>query len=240
MEVGHAEVEVGLRSRAVRTAFFDLDKTVLAVNSGTLWVRREVALGHMSKRIALRAMVWLARYRFGFASAEEMVAEAVAHSRGTRAEDIATRTRRFFDEEVRSTYRPGAREAIARHRAAGDRLVMLTSSSNYLSELVASELGFDAVLCNRLEVDVSGVHTGRVVGRICFGEGKLVHANAELGAHAGSLPNSDFYTDSFSDLPVLQKVGRPVAVNPDVRLRRYATAQGWPVVDWGEPLRQVG
>jgi HAD superfamily hydrolase (TIGR01490 family) len=222
----------------VRTAFFDLDKTLLSVNSGTLWVRREVALGHMSKRVALKAMLWLARYRFGFASAEEMVAEAVAHSKGTRAEDIALRTRRFFDDEVRHTYRPGALEALERHRAAGDRLVMLTSSSNYLAELAAVELKFDAVLCNRLEV-VDGLHTGRVVGRVCFGDGKLVHATAQLAAHGGALGQSDFYTDSFSDLPVMEAVGRPVAVNPDPRLRRHAQRRGWAVVDWGEPLRRV-
>lgn len=221
----------------MRIAFFDLDKTILSVNSGTLWVRREVALGHMSKRVAIRAAMWLARYRFGFASAEEMVAEAVAHSRGTSSASIADRTQQFFREEVRQTIRPGALAAISKHRSAGDRLVMLTSSSNYLSELVAAALSFDAVLCNRLEVGPDGLHTGRVVGRICFGAGKLVHAEAELARARGSLEESDFYTDSYSDLPVMQRVGRAVAVNPDVRLARYARKAGWPIVDWGVPSR---
>jgi HAD superfamily hydrolase (TIGR01490 family) len=217
----------------VTIAFFDLDKTILSVNSGTLWVRREVALGHLSKRNALRASAWLLRYRLGFASAEGMVEDAVAHLAGTNAAELKHRTERFFEEEVRFTYRPGALKAIASHRASGHRLVMLTSSSNYLSELVAAELQFDGVRCNRLEVDASGAHTGKVVGGICFGPGKLPHAQAEATAAGGSLADAVFYTDSFSDLTVLDAVAQPVAVNPDFRLRRLASRRNWHIVDWG-------
>lgn len=220
-------------------AFFDLDKTVLSVNSGVLWVRREVALGHLSKRQALRAMMWLARYQLGFASAEQMVGEAVEQIAGTPSAPLRERTERFFHEEVKHTVRPGALTAIAEHRAAHDALVMLTSSTNYLSELAAAALGFDAVLCNRLEVDAQGLHTGRVVGRICFGEGKLVHARAEAERRGVELSACAFYTDSYSDVSVLEQVRAPVAVNPDPRLRRHALRSGWRVVDWGVPPRRA-
>jgi HAD superfamily hydrolase (TIGR01490 family) len=223
----------------VAIAFFDLDKTLLAVNSGTLWVRREVALGFLSKRQALRAMVWLARYTLGFASAEEMVAEAVSQIERTSSAVLRERTERFFESEVRQTYRPGALEELERHRRSGDRLVMLTSSTNYLAGLVGAELKFDAVLCNTLEIDPQGLHTGKVVGRVCFGAGKLDYANAEASAAGMTLADCAFYTDSFSDCSVLEKVGRPVAVNPDPRLRRHASRRGWAIVDWGEPLRRV-
>lgn len=216
-------------------AFFDLDRTILAVNSGTLWVRREAALGFLRKRDALRAAVWLARYQLGFASAEAMVEEAIAQLRGTPAAPLKQRTARFFEAEVRSTYRPGARQALEQHRARGDRVVMLTSSTNYLSELVAAELGVEEILCNTLEVDAAGLHTGRVVGRVCFGAGKLTHASAAAQRHGVPLEVCTFYTDSFSDVPVLEQVGRPVAVNPDLRLRRLAQRRGWTVTDWGEP-----
>lgn len=219
-------------------AFFDLDKTILSVNSGSLWVRREVALGHLSKRQALRAAAWLARYTLGFASAEVMVADAVAQLSGTDARPLRERTEQFFTQEVRHTYRPGALQAIERHRAAGDPLVMLTSSTNYLAQLVADELGFAQVLCNTLEV-VEGRHTGKVVGRVCFGEGKLTHAERSASILNARLQDAVFYTDSFSDLPVLAAVGRPVAVNPDLRLRRHAARRGWAVVDWGVPSRRA-
>ncbi|MFZ5443256.1 MAG: HAD family hydrolase [Myxococcota bacterium] len=224
----------------MRLAFFDLDKTILSVNSGTLWVRREVALGHLSKRQALRAAAWLARYTLGFASAEQMVADAVAELTGTAAAPIRERTERFFEEEVRGTYRPGALEAIERHRRDGHRLVMLTSSTNYLAGLVAAELRFDAVLCNELGVDArTGLHTGQVVGGVCFGPGKLPHAEAEARRAGQALRDAVFYTDSYSDLAVLEAVGEAVAVNPDPRLRRHAQKRGWRVVDWGVPAARA-
>ncbi len=216
-------------------AFFDLDKTILSVNSGTLWVRREVALGHLAKRQAFKAMTWLARYHLGFASAEAMVSEAVAQITGTQAAALRERTQRFFTEEVRQTYRPGALQAIEQHRREGRRLVMLTSSTHYLSELVAEELRFDSVLCNRLEVDAQGLHTGLVVGGVCFGPGKLPHAQREAQQAGAALSEAVFYTDSYSDLSVLEAVGEPVAVNPDPRLRRLAHKRNWRIVDWGVP-----
>jgi HAD superfamily hydrolase (TIGR01490 family) len=223
----------------VGIAFFDLDKTILSVNSGTLWVRREVALGHLSKRHALKAMAWLARYHFGFASAEAMVEEAVAHLVGTSAAVIEARTDQFFLDEVRQTYRPGALEAIEQHRREGVRLVMLTSSSFYLAQRVAQELKFDSVLCNRLEVDARGLHTGKVLGGVCFGAGKLPHAQREATLAGASMRESVFYTDSYSDLTVMDAVGGPVAVNPDPRLRRLALKRGWRIVDWGLPLAKA-
>jgi HAD superfamily hydrolase (TIGR01490 family) len=216
-------------------AFFDLDKTVLAVNSGRLWVRREVALGNLGARQGLQAALWLFRYELGFASAEELVAEAVAHTRGSRGAELEARTARFYQAEVRATFRPGAITAIAAHRQAGDALALLTSSTGYLSTLVAQELGFARVCCNHLEVDDEGLLTGRVRGRICFGAGKLDYARDEAARLDVPLSACAFYTDSYSDLPVLAAVGRPVAVNPDPRLRREARRRGWQVVDWGRP-----
>ncbi|PZR07048.1 MAG: HAD-IB family hydrolase [Archangium gephyra] len=217
----------------MRLAYFDLDKTILAVNSGSLWVRREVALGHLSKRKALRAASWLLTYTMGFASADSMVEEAVATLRGTSSNELRERTTRFFHEQVRQTYRSGALHAIERHRAAGDRLIMLTSSTNYLAELVADELRFDAVCANELEVDALGLHTGQVVGGLCFGPGKLRHATRAAQKFGGDVKSAAFYTDSFSDVAVMEVVAQPVAVNPDPRLKRRAQQRGWQIVDWG-------
>lgn len=220
-------------------AFFDLDKTLLAVNSGTLWVRRELALGYVSKRQAIRAGLWLARYRLGFARAESVVEEAAAEMKGTSAAELRERTARFYEQEVQKTFRPGGLQALAEHRAAGDRCVLLTSSSNYMSELAQHELKLDAILCNTMEVDAAGLHTGKIAGRVCFSAGKLVHASAEAAAHGVELKDCAFYTDSYSDLPVLEVVGRPVAVNPDLRLRRHAIRAGWRITDWGLPADDV-
>lgn len=220
---------------AAGIAYFDLDKTILSVNSGTLWVRREVALGHLSKRKALKAAAWLARYHFGFASADSIVAEAVKFVTGTKVSDLRTRTEQFFTEEIRGQYRPGALGAIQKHRSEGRTVVMLTSSTNYMAELVSAELKLDGILCNVLEADANGIHTGNVAGGICFGAGKLTYARRDLERRGASLSDSIFYTDSFADLAVMEAIGTPVAVNPDLRLKRVASKRGWQIVDWGVP-----
>ncbi|MBL9039197.1 MAG: HAD-IB family hydrolase [Archangium sp.] len=233
--MGDSARRVGEPAVAVGIAFFDLDKTLLAVNSGTLWVRRELALGHLTKRQFVGAMVWLTRYHLGLVSGDDMMKKAVAAVAGTRADDIRSRTERFFREEVVAAFRPGALEALAQHRQRGDRCVLLTSSSNYMSTLVLEHLALDSALCNTLEVDATGLHTGHVVGTVCFGIGKRVFAEAEAARAGVSLSTCAFYTDSFSDVSVLEVVGAPVAVNPDPRLKRHASKRRWPVVDWGQP-----
>ncbi len=220
-------------------AFFDLDKTLLAVNSATLWVRRELALGHLTRLQALRASLWIARYHLGLVSMQDAVIAAIAQLAGTPVQPLLERTTAFYENEVRPLYRPGALRALEEHRGAGEKLVLLTSSSGYLSELVARDLRLDAILCNRFEVDSQGRHTGRPMGEVCFGPGKRTHAERYARGVGIPLSACTFYTDSYSDLPVMEVVGRPVAVHPDHRLRREAIRRGWPVLDWGVPTAGV-
>ena len=213
-------------------AFFDLDRTLISVNSGALWVKSELRLGYLSRWQATRAAAWIFGYHLGFSKMEPILEEAVRTLAGSAEADVRDRTLAFYRAEVAHTYRPGAREAVARHRAAGHTLAMLTSSSPYLSDPVREELGFDHVLCNRFEVE-SGLFTGRSAGPLCFGPGKLGYAErlcAELGTAVGE---ATFYTDSASDRAVLEAVAEPVCVNPDPTLRRMAHKRGWKVEDWG-------
>ncbi|MCE9666884.1 HAD-IB family hydrolase [Myxococcus stipitatus] len=216
-------------------AFFDLDRTLISANSGALWLRRELALGHITRFQALGASLWLARYHLGFVSMQAAVARVISRLAGAPVAPLQRRMEAFYDETVRALYRPGAWRALAAHRRAGDRLVLLTSSTDSLSRLVARDLDLDAVLCNRFEVDAEGRHTGRPLGVICFGEGKRTLAREYADRVGAALSACAFYTDSYSDLPLLEVVGRPVVVHPDHRLRRVARRRGWPVVHWDEP-----
>ncbi len=216
-------------------AFFDLDKTLLSVNSGSLWVRSELREGFLGRRMAARASWWIFKYHLGVSSMEPAVLEAISTLKGAHEAELRARTRRFYDREVRQLYRPGGLQALERHRAEGDQLVLLTSASLYLSERVQEDHGLDALLCNRFEVDERGVFTGLPQGDLCFGEGKLAHARAYAQARGADLSSCSFYTDSTSDLSVLEQVGRPVCVHPDPRLRRIASRRSWPRVDWGRP-----
>jgi len=220
---------------AAAIAFFDLDKTLIRRNSATLWVRFERAGGRMSGRQALQAMSWLLRYSVGGVDMAEPIRRGAAALAGQREADMRERVGRFYAELVRPLFRPGARAAVQAHRQAGDRVVLLTSSSNYVSELVCRDLGLDDYVCNRLEVDPTGCYTGRTLEPLCFGPGKVVLAERYVRQHGTALANAAFYTDSHSDVPMLEAVGRPVAVHPDPRLRRLARKRGWPTVNWDTP-----
>ena len=217
-----------------RIAFFDLDRTLISRNSATLWIRFELAAGRISHVQALRALSWVVRYTIGIGNMTDAIRRSVATIAGQREDEMRERATRFYEELVRPLYRPGAYDSLREHRAAGDRLVLLTSSSNYVSELVCRDLGLDDYVSNRFEVDGDGRYTGRAIEPLCFGAGKVLLAERYATAHGVSLAEAVFYTDSLSDLPMLEAVGRPIAVHPDPRLRRLVRQRGWPTLEWGQ------
>jgi HAD superfamily hydrolase (TIGR01490 family) len=215
-------------------AFFDLDKTLIARNSGKLWIRSELRQGYLSKLQFLRATGWFVKYSLGLADMEQALRLAISSLAGDREVDVHRRTVEFYQRECLSLIRPGALDVIEEHRLAGDALVLLTSSSNYLSAEFARDLNFDEVLCNRFEVDDEGLFTGRPVEPLCFGTGKLAYARRCAETRGVDLGDCAFYTDSLADISVLEVVGKPVVVDPDPRLRRRAKANGWPIADWDQ------
>lgn len=213
-------------------AFFDVDKTILAVNSARLWVRREFQTGRLSLKDAARAAWWTGLYELGFARIETVIEDAVRTLKGQKESDLVERVEIFYDEEVHRTIRNGARDAVHRHRQAGDHIALLTSSSLYLAKKIGTAIEADYNLANEFEVDNQGVFTGTPVLPLCYGPGKLIHARRLAEKLTIPLQDCHFYTDSFSDLPVMEHVGFPVAVHPDPRLKRVALRRGWPIEKW--------
>ena len=220
-------------------AFFDLDGTLLAVNSADLWVRRERRLRRISGWQLARAVLWLAGYRLGILDMEAALRGALVTIRGVEEGFIRRETQAWWREEVRALVAPGARPALAGHRARGDLLVLLTSSSRYAAEMACEELGLDDALFQRYQVE-DGRFTGEPLPPICYGPGKVVAAEAWAEERGVDLAQSAFYSDSSTDLPMLARVGRPFAVNPDPRLKLVARKRGWPVLDWRKPAGQAG
>jgi HAD superfamily hydrolase (TIGR01490 family) len=213
-----------------RAAFFDLDRTLLQVNSGKLWFRRERAAGRLPLRQAVEAGVWLGLYSAGLLGARKALTRAVRTLVGKSEDELAAETRRFFEDELVGAFAPGGLDAVAAHKRAGDPVVLLTSASLYLSRCVQEHLELDDILCLRMEV-VDGRFTGRI-DDICYGDGKVTAAEAWARDHDVDLDACWFYTDSFTDLPMLNRVGRPMVVAPDPRLTRIAKKRGWPILDW--------
>jgi len=212
-------------------AFFDLDLTLILVNSGRLWVARERRLGRITGVTMARATLYFLLYRLGLLNMDKALDMALSHYRGVPEERLRDWTREWFHEEVARHVAPGSRPVIEAHRSRGDLLVLLTLSSPYEAAAAAEHMGLDHVLSTRYEVR-DGLLTGKAIPPICYGAGKVVASEAFAARHGVDLARSTFYTDSISDLPMMERVGHPVAVNPDPRLRRLARGRGWPVLDW--------
>ena len=222
-------------------AFFDLDRTLLLANSGKLWMQSERRLGRVTILQMILGLYYLLLYRFGLMDIERVMHTALKVVRGQPESMIRERTHTWFRAEVAATAAPGAWSFLEAHRARGDRLVLLTSSSPYASEAAAELFQLDDFLSTVFEVQ-EGCFTGRVERPICYGEGKVQRAEGYAKTHGIDLDKSYFYTDSTTDLPMLERVGFPVIVQPDPPLRRRAHKRGWPILDWrfvDDPESQV-
>ncbi len=213
-------------------ALCGLDRTLSGCYSGRLWVQEEWRAGHIGLRDVLWAGWWLGRYSLGWEEGLDHVFEvAVARIAGQREDELARRVEGWFEREVAHRLRPGARDALRRHRDRGDRLVLCTSSSPYAARAAVRMFGLDDAISSVFEVR-DGRFTGRVEA-LAMGRGKLDCARAWASAHGEDLDGAAFYTDSHTDLPLLRAVDHPIAVNPDRALLRVARELSWPVEDWG-------
>lgn len=236
MKRGGAESEVArvgaVPGRATRVAaFFDLDGTLLSVNSGRLWVEYQRRIGRISRRDQLEAMVYLFGYWINRIDIDHVMRRALRTVRGDLEVDIREQTRAWYLDRVAPLAAPGGGEALRHHREAGHLLVLLTSSSPYESEIAAAHLGLDTWLCSRYEVQ-KGRFTGDFEHPLCYGAGKVYYAERLAAERGLDLAQSYFYTDSATDIPMLERVGHPQVVNPDWGLRRQARRRGWPILDW--------
>ncbi len=202
-------------------AFFDLDHTVLSVNSGSLWVKYQYRKGVLSRGDLVKTFGYLLGYRFALVDVEKIVNVAVTRIAGMPEDDMRLEVYEWYDREVRQHIDPMMTKAIKAHGDAGHKLVLLTASSPYISERVCEDLGFDDFLSTRFEVQ-DGKFTGRLQGPMCYGAAKVTYGQEWLDDHKKQLDEAWFYSDSYTDLPMLKAVGNPVAVNPDPRLERWA------------------
>ncbi len=213
-------------------AFFDLDRTLIAENSGLLYARWERRHGRIGRRTLAKGLLWGGLYHLSLIDIDKAYLEALSHYRGVTAESLDARTREWFDAEIRSLLLPGAAAAIATHRDQGEPSVVLTNSSCWAAEAAQRAWGLDDWIANRFTTDAAGRLDGGIEPPICYGEGQAIRAAAWCEARGLDLGASAFYTDSYSDLEMLLAVGRPVVVQPDPRLRREAKRRGWPILDW--------
>jgi HAD superfamily hydrolase (TIGR01490 family) len=211
-------------------AFFDMDNTLLRVETGMSWVRFLYGRGELSTRMVAKALYWQALYKLAVLDMDTVFTRLVETMRGDSEAEMIAKCDIWYRQHVAREVAPAALVALERHRRAGHLVVLATGSTQYAARPVARGVGIEHVLSSELEV-ADGVFTGRPAA-FCFGHHKVVLAERWAEHHGVDLAASTFYSDSYNDLPMLERVGTAIAVNADARLRRHARQRGWAALHW--------
>jgi HAD superfamily hydrolase (TIGR01490 family) len=216
----------------VRAALFDMDRTLVRKETASLYVRYQRERGEATLRDALRVTYWVAQYTLGVIDAPAVAARALRQFAGMPETVLAARCDDWFRRHVEQHVCDLGRAAVARHREAGHVVAIVTGASLYVARPLARRLEIEHIVASELEVGPDGKFTGRVAPPLCYGEGKVTRAQRLADALGFRLEDATFYSDSLSDLPLLERVREPVCVNPDPRLSRLARRRGWRIETW--------
>ena len=217
----------------LQLALFDLDNTLLAGDSDYEWAQFLIDQGVLDRgHYELRNEAFFEQYKQGSLDIHAFLDFQLAPiARRPRAQLDAWHGE-FMRTRILPIVLPRARELVARHRREGHVCAILTSTNAFITAPIARELGIAHLLATELESDAQG-YTGKPSGTPCFRAGKVERLEAWLAARGETLASysaSWFYSDSLNDLPLLERVTNPVAVDPDETLERVARARGWQVI----------
>ena len=216
------------RNRPRVGAFFDMDKTLIAENSGSLYMKHRYERGEISTVELLFGLGAYLRYKAGLLDINAWTKEQMLHFKGQSERKLTREANQWFREKVEQTIYPEAEALVKEHLEAGHLVAIVSGATKFVVKPLAARLGIKHILYTRIETE-NGRFTGRVVEPICFEEGKIYWLQQLVEDQKVDLAKSWFYTDSITDLPLLDLVGHPVATNPDPRLYRAARKRRWPV-----------
>ena len=217
-------------------AFFDLDKTVISRSSTLAFTRSFYRHGLISRTAAIRGVIAQAvftRSGAGHQRMERIRGQVSQLSRGWPAESVREIVRKNLDEIIVPHLYAEARALVSGHREAGRDVIVVSASGHEVVDPIAALLGADTVIATQMVI-ADGSYTGDMAF-YAYGEAKATRMR-ELAAERGyRLADCYAYSDSITDLPMLEAVGHPTAVNPDRALRRVAAERGWPVLYFAAP-----
>lgn len=215
-------------------AIFDLDNTLLGGDSDYLWGQHLVELGAVdAETYAANNERFYQDYVAGRLDNHAYL-EFALQPMAQHAPDLLHGWRQqFIADKIEPLILPAARELIAEHHRRGDTLLIITATNRFITEPIAELLGIEHLLATELEWK-DGRYTGRYIGTPTFREGKIAALEEWITAHGYDLAGSWFYSDSHNDLPLLEQVEHPVAVDPDDILRRHAEQKGWSIISLRE------
>jgi len=219
----------GGRRRTARVgAFFDMDKTIISENSGSVYMKYRYERGEIDAWELLKGLGAYLQYKLGVLDIVSWTKSMMQEFRGRSEAELVEEANELFAESILPLIYDEARACIRDHQEAGHEVCIVSGATRFVVQPLARHLGVEHIVYTRLEVE-NGLFTGRVVEPICFEEGKIYWLQQLIEEQGIDLARSWFYTDSVTDRPLLDLVGHPVVVNPDPLLYRMAIRRRWPV-----------
>ena len=215
----------------MKLALFDLDYTLLEGDSDVAWAQFLIEEGVLHPQEFHAKNLWFAeRYKDGTLDIHEFLDFQLAPLAQHPRSQLEAWHRDFMQRKIRPIIRSRAVELIARH--AGALRAIVTATNRFITRPIAEELGIEHLIATDVE-EIDGSFTGKPCGTPCFREGKIACLDqwlATRGQTLKSFAHSRFYSDSLNDLPLLERVTQPIAVDPDETLRAHAVRHGWTIL----------
>lgn len=215
-------------------AIFDLDHTLLNGDSDYLWGQFLAQQGHVdASRYEKENQRFYDEYVAGTLDIFEFLEFSLAPLSQIEMDELSRLHNQFMDECIRPLITNKSRALIEEHTQKNDTLLIITATNLFITAPIAEELGIANILATEPEL-INNRYTGKVYGVPCFREGKVERLTQWLKKTGGNLADSYFYSDSHNDLPLLELVKKPVAVDPDDTLRSHAEMKGWDIISLRE------
>ncbi len=215
----------------MKLALFDLDNTLLDGDSDYAWAQFLIEEGVLHREEYETRNEWFyERYKDGTLDITEFLRFQLSPIAGRPRSQLDAWHADFMQRKIRPMILPAAVDLLARHADALSAIV--TATNRFITAPIAAELGVRHLIATDIEEEADGVFTGRPRGTPSFREGKIERVREWLAGLGTRLEDYDswFYSDSLNDLPLLERVRHPVAVDPDATLSSYATERGWPII----------
>lgn len=211
-------------------AIFDLDNTLIGGDSDHLWSQFVCEQGLVdSDDFAQRSEQFYADYQAGVLDIDAYLRLTLGTLKGHPLEKLSDWHRAFMDSKIKPIMLPRAAALIANHRQRGHELLIITATNRFITAPIVAALGVENLIACEAEI-IDGIYTGLPSGIPSYQAGKVTRLHLWLEGRGIGLEDCWFYSDSHNDLPLLELVDHPVAVDPDDILRARALECGWPVI----------
>jgi len=219
----------------MKLALFDLDHTLIPIDSDYEWGVFTTALGwNDAAEFSHRNEAFYAQYKAGTLDIHEYIRFATRALCLHGAIQSEATHAMFMRDVVQKVIKPQAIDLVRKHQAAGDAVIIVTATNEFVTRAIAQTFGVaDLMAVNLARDPQTGWFNGEILGTPSFREGKVTRVQEWLAERQLGWDDveSTFYSDSINDLPLLAHVAHPVATNPDARLRAIATERGWRILD---------